>query len=97
MATRRKLYGRRQGRPLRAGRRELLDAALPAVEIALSDPVQQIDPARLFSPAPAELFLEIGFGGGEHLVWQAAHHPDAGFLAAEYFVTGVASLLGALP
>src|SRR3546814_7663656 len=44
----------------------------------------------------SDLFLEVGFGGGEHLAWQAARHPAAGFLAAEYFITGVASLLGHL-
>lgn len=97
MATRRKLYGRRQGRPLRAGRRQLLDAVLPELEIALPEEERRLDPARLFDRPPAALFLEIGFGGGEHLVWQAARHPEAGFLAAEYFVTGVANLLGQLP
>src|SRR3546814_20240504 len=45
---------------------------------------------------PSALFLEIGFGGGGHLAWQAQRHPEAGFLAAEYFITGVASLLGQL-
>lgn len=97
MAARRKLYGRRQGRPLRAGRRHLLDEVLPDLEIALPDQERQLDPVRLFGRAPAAVFLEIGFGAGEHLVWQTAHHPEAAFLAAEYFVTGVASLLGQLP
>ena len=40
-----------------------------------------------------EFWLEIGFGGGEHLAWQAAHHPDVGFIGAEYFFNGIASLL----
>jgi tRNA (guanine-N7-)-methyltransferase len=97
MAARRTLYGRRQGRPLRAGRKALLEAALPPLEIALPGDACQLDPASLFDPLPAELVLEIGFGGGEHLAWQAARHPAAGFLAAEYFITGVASLLGQLP
>ena len=103
MAARRNTYGRRQGRPLRAGRKALLDAALPQLEIVLPEqsPGQgagrQLDPAVLFDPLPEQLFLEIGFGGGEHLAWQMARHPEAGFLAAEYFMTGVASLLGQLP
>ena len=96
MAARRTLYGRRQGRPLRAGRKALLEAALPPLEIALPDEGGRLDPAVLFDPPPAELYLEIGFGGGEHLAWQARRHPAAGFLAAEYFITGVASLLGQL-
>lgn len=97
MAARRNTYGRRQGRPLRAGRKALLDAALPQLEIALPQEGEVLDPAALFDPAPRKLFLEIGFGGGEHLAWQLAQHPEAGFLAAEYFITGVASLLGQLP
>lgn len=45
-----------------------------------------------FTPK-TEFWLEIGFGGGEHLAWQAAHHPDVGFVGAEYFFNGIASLL----
>ena len=97
MAAPRKLYGRRQGRPLRAGRRHLLDEVLPGLEIELPDEDRSLDPVQLFDRPPPAVFLEIGFGAGEHLVWQAAHHPEAGFLAAEYFVTGVATLLGQLP
>ena len=97
MAERRNLYGRRQGRPLRAGRRALLDEALPPLAVDLPPDGGGFDLADLFDPLPELLFLEIGFGGGEHLAWQAARHPAAGFLAAEYFITGVASLLGQLP
>jgi tRNA (guanine-N7-)-methyltransferase len=96
MAARRNLYGRRQGRPLRAGRKALLEEILPQLEIALPEDGGLLVPALLFDPPAAEIFLEIGFGGGEHLAWQAARHPAAGFLAAEYFITGVASLLGQL-
>lgn len=96
MATRRTLYGRRQGRPLRAGRKALLEESLPQLEIALPEDGSTLSPVALFDPPPAEVFLEIGFGGGEHLAWQALRHPAAGFLAAEYFITGVASLLGQL-
>ena len=98
MAARRNTYGRRQGRPLRAARKALLDTALPGLELALPEEGGlRIDPAALFDRVPEKLFLEIGFGGGEHLAWQVAQHPEAGFLAAEYFITGVASLLGQLP
>ncbi|MGF1630509.1 MAG: tRNA (guanosine(46)-N7)-methyltransferase TrmB [Kiloniellaceae bacterium] len=96
MMARRNLYGRQQGRPLRAGRKALLQGALPQVEIVLPEDGGTLSPAALFDPLPVKIFLEIGFGGGEHLAWQAAHHPAAGFLAAEYFITGVASLLGQL-
>ncbi len=95
-AARRNLYGRRQGRPLRAGRKALLEAELPRLAITLPVDDGALTPGDLFDPLPEQLFLEIGFGGGEHLAWQAAHHPAAGFVGAEYFITGVASLLGQL-
>jgi tRNA (guanine-N7-)-methyltransferase len=52
-----------------------------------------LDPQRLFPVAPAEIWLEIGFGAGEHLVANAAAHPDVGFLGAEVFENGVVKLL----
>ena len=52
-----------------------------------------LDPQRLFPMPPAELWLEIGFGAGEHLAEQAAAHPDVGFLGAEVFENGVVKLL----
>jgi len=45
---------------------------------------------------PAQLWLEIGFGGGEHLAAQARAHPDIGFIGAEPFINGVAKLLSAI-
>ncbi len=96
MAARRNTYGRRQGRPLRAGRKALLEEALPRLEITLPEDERPLRAEELFDPLPQRLFLEIGFGGGEHLAWQAAHNPDTAFIGAEYFVTGVATLLGQL-
>ena len=52
----------------------------------------RIDPARLFADQ-RPLWLEIGFGGGEHLAAQAAAHPDRGLIGCEPFITGVARLL----
>jgi len=96
MAALRNLYGRRQGRPLRAARRALLDETLPKIQIDLPEDGGGLKPEQLFDPLPSKLFLEIGFGGGEHLAWQAGRQPDTGFVAAEYFITGVASLFGHL-
>lgn len=92
-------HGRRHGRRLRDGQRALLREALPRLRVALPAPGARLDPAALFDAAAApagarrEIWLEIGFGGGEHLAWQAARHPEVGFLGAEYFVNGIASLL----
>jgi tRNA (guanine-N7-)-methyltransferase len=87
---RRILYGRRQGRPLRPGRRLLIEQALPGLRIALAP---GLDPKRLFEPAPAAVWLELGFGGGEHLAELAKRHPSIGLIGAEPFLAGVARLL----
>lgn len=47
----------------------------------------------LFANPVREVWLEIGFGGGEHLAEQAERHPDIGFIGCEPFINGVASLL----
>jgi tRNA (guanine-N7-)-methyltransferase len=82
-----RFYGRRKGRPLRASMKRLLDEALPQFAF---------DPARPIHDQfgrKAGLFLEIGFGGGEHLAGLAAAMPECDFIGAEPFINGVASLL----
>jgi tRNA (guanine-N7-)-methyltransferase len=86
------LYGRRRGRPLRAGQRARQGDLLPRLSFQLPE-AGQLDPASLFSPAPRSVWLEIGFGGGEHLAEQAERHPDIGFIGCEVFENGVAKLL----
>ena len=85
-----RLYGRSQGRPLRAGQQELVEALLPRIAVPQDGPVTA---ERLFGRA-APLHFEIGFGGGEHLAYRAALLPDHGFIGAEPFLNGVASALG---
>jgi tRNA (guanine-N7-)-methyltransferase len=82
-------YGRRKGRPLRKGRQFLFDELLPRITIPLSKGA--LDPATLFAPQKRAVWLEIGFGGGEHLAHQAASNPDIGFLGCEVFESGIAS------
>ena len=67
----------------------LFDQSLP--EIAVPQGLDNLD--ALFDHAPKDVFLEIGFGGGEHLAQIAQAAPDCGFIGAEPFVNGVASLL----
>ncbi len=54
------------------------------------------DPLTAFASRPSELWLEVGFGGGEHALAQAATHPAVGLIACEVFVNGLCSLLSRL-
>lgn len=93
---RQSLHGRRLGRPLRPGRKALLTEVLPAMRVTpLAEP-GALDPTILFPERPRAVWLEIGFGAGEHLASQAAANPDVGIVGAEIFVNGVASLLARL-
>ncbi|MBY0282030.1 MAG: tRNA (guanosine(46)-N7)-methyltransferase TrmB [Alphaproteobacteria bacterium] len=82
---RKTLYGRRQSRPLKDRQKALFDALLPSIIFSsLED--------ELFSDQKS-IWVEIGFGSGEHLCKQALSHPDVTFIGCEPFVNGVASLL----
>jgi len=93
---RRHFHGRRQGRKLRAGRAALIETLLPQLTVALPEQGGALAPAALFPRPPRELWVEIGFGAGEHLAWQAAHHPDIGFIGCEPFINGMSTLLAAV-
>ncbi len=86
------LYGRRKAKPLSDRRRYLLATLLPRLRIDLPQ-VGYLDPRSLFPNCPAEIWLEVGFGGGEHLMSIALAEPEAGFIGAEVFVNGIAKLL----
>ena len=87
------VYGRRKGRPLRVRKTQLMEEFYPLVKIVLPDG-KPLSLQELFKDTTAApLWLEIGFGGGEHLAAQAALHPDIRFIGCEPFVNGVASLL----
>jgi tRNA (guanine-N7-)-methyltransferase len=90
---RRILYGRRRGRPLHRGQQGLIDTLLPRLAISLPH-TGMLDPGALFNPRPSEIWLDIGFGGGEHLATQAAAHRDIGMIGCEVFENGIAKLLG---
>lgn len=93
---RRTVHGRRRGRPLRKGRAAALETTLPVHQIALPAAGGQIDLSGLFGRRTAETWLEIGFGGGEHLATLAARHRDISFMGCEPFINGMASLLVAI-
>lgn len=66
---------------------------LPRLQIALPKAGGTLDPASLFAAPVADVWLEIGFGGGEHLAAQALAHPGIGMIGCEPYVNGVAALL----
>ena len=84
-------FGRIKSRTLKPRQAALFDTLLP--QITVPDPAGgAIDPAVLM-PGAREVWLEIGFGGGEHLAVQAARHPDALMIGCEPFLNGVGSAL----
>lgn len=94
---RRNFYGRVHGKTLRASQKQYLAEDLGKVRLAgvtvEENPARSpIDPVALFGDRP--LWLEVGFGGGEHLVHMAARYPGIGIIGCEPFVNGVAMLLG---
>jgi tRNA (guanine-N7-)-methyltransferase len=82
-------YGRIKARQIKARQTDLLATRLPQLSLDLSAP---IDPKGL-KPDAVEIWLEIGFGGGEHMAAQAARRPDVLVIGAEPFLNGVASAL----
>lgn len=84
-------FGRIKARPIKPRQAALMDTLLPA--IAVPDPkAGAVDP-RALMPDAKEVWLEIGFGGGEHMAAQAGRRPDALVIGCEPFLNGVASAL----
>jgi len=78
-----RLYGRQKGKKLRPRQEWLLAEFLP----------RNSWPQAPFGIVPREIWLEVGFGGGEHAFELATNNPDVGYIAAEVFETGICSLL----
>jgi len=81
-------FGRVKSRTIKPRQAALMETLLPA----LRAPAEPFDPHAL-KPDAAEVWLEIGFGGGEHMAEQASRRPDALIIGAEPFQNGVASAL----
>ena len=79
-------YGRLKSRPIKPRQAALVEQRLPELRI----PAGPVNPQALM-PGAREAWLEIGFGGGEHMAAQARRHPDVLVLGAEPFTNGVAS------
>lgn len=76
-------FGRNRGRSLRPYQQGLVDGLLPTL-------------APQPKALPARVALEIGFGGGEHLLAQARHNPDTLWIGCEPFINGVAKCLAGI-
>ena len=95
-------FGRRKTRALTGRKQNMMERDLPLLRLDLRDPC----PKKNLNPIFAEsaqgesaikmrgFRLEIGFGGGEHLAWQARENPNIGFIGAEPFINGMAKMLG---
>lgn len=88
-------FGRRRGRIMSARQQQLLAVDLPCLSIDLS----LAAPPRLetlFEAPVEDVWLEVGFGGGEHLLWQSERHPEIGHIGCEPFLDGVVKVVDAV-
>ncbi|KAB2850983.1 MAG: tRNA (guanosine(46)-N7)-methyltransferase TrmB [Hyphomicrobiaceae bacterium] len=88
-------FGRRKGKPLSPRQERLVKDVLPRVALDLGEPA----PAPLtglLTTETSEVWLEIGFGGAEHLVWQAKRNPCVGFIGVEPYLNGIVKALDAI-
>lgn len=88
-------FGRRRGKRLRARQVSTLETLLPRLRIDL-DARPPEDLRTLFAAEVDEVRLEIGFGGGEHLLAEVERHSRTGFIGVEPFINGMAKMLSAL-
>jgi tRNA (guanine-N7-)-methyltransferase len=86
-----RLYGRQRTHALRPRQQKLLDITLQRLRFATPE-----NPRESFANAATKLWLEVGFGGGEHARELAAAHPEAALIACEVFDQGLCSMLAAL-
>lgn len=86
-------FGRRKGKPLRERQAAHLETILPKLKLDLGAAAPQ-DMKSLFPEPIDRIRLEIGFGGGEHLIHRAAENPSTGFIGVEPFVNSMAKLIG---
>ena len=93
--VKRAFFGRRKGHALKPRQAKLFDELLPrlAIDLDASAPGKL---AALFPTPVDRVRMEIGFGGGEHLVAEAAREPRSGFIGVEPFINGMAKALAAI-
>jgi tRNA (guanine-N7-)-methyltransferase len=93
LAYRQLIFGRRRGRRLRAGQTVRIGKLLPRFELTIPQE-GRLELGVTFGTLQRNVWLEIGFGGGEHLAVQAECHPEVSLIGCEVFEPGIARLLG---
>ena len=88
-------FGRKRSRKPSPRQRHLMDDVLPRLRLGL-EALRQQPLAELFASPVTEVWLEIGFGGGEHLIRQASANPNVGLIGCEPFEDGVVKVLTAI-
>jgi tRNA (guanine-N7-)-methyltransferase len=88
-------FGRRRGRRLSARQQTLVDEVLPSLTLDLASSCPP-NLSALFPGKASGVWLEIGFGGAEHLVWQARNNPAIGLIGCEVFEEGVVKAVSAV-
>jgi len=88
----RAFFGRRKGHKLRAHQSDLIENLLPRLALDIAAP-PVADLGGLFDRLVDNVRLEIGFGGGEHLIAEASAFPNTGFIGCEPYVNGMAKIL----
>lgn len=89
-------FGRRRGRRLSDRKSLLLANDLDLYKIDISQKFGEEQLSDLFSAPVQEIWLDIGFGAGEHLAWQAERHPHVGLIGAEPYLNGVAAAISTI-
>lgn len=92
LAQRQLIFGRRRGRGLRPAQKARISELLSRFAVTIPEG-GWLEPCAPFSTPKRAVWLEIGFGGGEHLALQAERHPDITLIGCEVFEPGIARLL----
>ena len=92
LAQRQLIFGRRRGRRLRSRQKLRIGELLPRFVLTIPQ-AGLFEPSAAFSAPKRAVWLEIGFGGGEHLAAQAECHPEISLIGCEVFQPGIARLL----
>ncbi len=91
----RNIRGRRKGHKLSSRQLDLVESLLPALRIDPSA-TSRLDPDQLFPAITDDIWLEIGFGAGEHLIAQSMFNASIGFIGCEPYINGIAKVLSAV-